>query len=72
MTTAAGGHCSCNPAGMTNFFVYMIGVVIVIGGLAYGLSVAGLSPVWIGVAAAVLLGLGLMGAIVKTRQKEPS
>ena len=57
---------------MTNFFVYMIGVVIVIAGLAYGLSVAGLSAVWIGVAAAVLLGLGLMGAIVKTRQKEPS
>ena len=57
---------------MTNFFVYMIGVVIVIAGLAYGLSVAGLSGVWIGVAAAILLGLGLMGAIVKTRQKEPS
>jgi hypothetical protein len=57
---------------MTNFFVYMIGVVIVIAGLAYGLSVAGLSGVWIGVAAATLLGLGLMGAIVKTRQKEPS
>jgi len=57
---------------MTNFFVYMIGVVIVIAGLAYGLSVAGLSGAWIGVAAAILLGLGLMGAIVKTRQKEPS
>ena len=57
---------------MTNFFVYMIGVVIVIAGLAYGLSVAGLNGVWIGVAAAILLGLGLMGAIVKTRQKEPS
>ena len=60
------------PSRMTNFFVYMIGVVIVIAGLAYGLSVAGLSGVWIGVAAAILLGLGLMGAIVKTRQKEPS
>jgi hypothetical protein len=57
---------------MTNFFVYMIGVVIVVAALAYGASVAGLSAVWIGVLAAVLLGLGLMGAIVKTRQKEPS
>jgi hypothetical protein len=57
---------------MTNFFVYMIGVLVVIGGLAYGLSVAGLSPVWIGVGAAVVLGLGIMGAVVKTRQKEPS
>ena len=57
---------------MTNFFIYMLGVIVVVAGLAYGLSVAGLSPVWIGVGAAVLLGLGIMGAIVKTRQKEPS
>ena len=55
---------------MTNFFIYMLGVIVVVAGLAYGLSVAGLSPVWIGVVAAVLLGLGIMGAIVKTRQKE--
>jgi len=57
---------------MTNFFIYMLGVVVVVAGLAYGLSLAGLSPVWIGVVAAVLLGLGIMGAIVKTRQKEPA
>jgi hypothetical protein len=57
---------------MTNFFVYMVGVVIVVGALAYGASIAGLSSVWITVLALVLFGLGLMGAIVKTRQKEPS
>ena len=57
---------------MTNFFVYMIGVFLVVGGLAYGASRAGVSGVWIAVGAAVVLGLGVMGAIVKTRQKEPS
>jgi hypothetical protein len=57
---------------MTNFFIYMVGVMVVVAGLAYGLNLAGLSPVWIGVVAAVLLGLGIMGAIVKTRQKEPA
>ena len=57
---------------MTNFFIYMLGVIVVVAGLAYGLSVAGLSPVWIGVGAAVVLGLGIMGAIVKTRQKDPA
>jgi hypothetical protein len=57
---------------MTNFFVYMIGVLLVVGALAYGASLAGLSAAWIGVLAVVLLGLGVMGAIVKTRQKEPS
>jgi hypothetical protein len=57
---------------MTNFFVYMIGVVLVVAALAYGASLAGLSPAWIGVIALLMLGLGVMGAIVKTRQKEPS
>lgn len=57
---------------MTNFFVYMIGVVLVVGAIAYGASLLGLSPTWIVVIAVALVGLGLMGAIVKTRQKEPS
>ena len=57
---------------MTNFFVYMIGVLLVVGALAYGASVMGVSPVWIGVFALAVIGLGMMGAIVKTKQKEPS
>ena len=57
---------------MTNFFVYMIGVVLAVAAVAYGASLAGLSTPWIAVLALMLLGLGVMGAIVKTRQKEPS
>jgi hypothetical protein len=57
---------------MTNFFVYMLGVIIVVAALAYGATLLGLSTTWIVVLALVLLGFGIMGAIVKTRQKEPS
>jgi hypothetical protein len=57
---------------MTNFFVYMIGVVLVVGALAYGASLLGLGTTWIAVIALAALGMGVMGAIVKTRQKEPS
>jgi hypothetical protein len=57
---------------MTNFFVYMIGVILVVGALAYGASLLGLSTTWIAVVAIAGVGLGVMGAIVKTRQKEPS
>ena len=57
---------------MTNFFVYMIGVVLVVGALAYGASLLGLSSTWIAVISLAGIGLGVMGAIVKTRQKEPS
>ena len=50
----------------------MIGVILVVGALAYGASLMGLSSTWIAVVAIAALGLGVMGAIVKTRQKEPS
>ena len=57
---------------MTNFVVYMVGMLLLVGALAYGASLLGLSTTWITVFAVALLGIGLMGAIVKTRQKDPS
>jgi hypothetical protein len=70
--TPPTGIAAAYRAVMTNFFVYMIGVILVVGALAYGASLLGLSTTWIAVIAIAVLGLGVMGAIVKTRQKEPS
>jgi hypothetical protein len=55
---------------MTNFFVYMIGTLIVAGALAYGAHLMGIDGRWIGIGVAVLVGLGVMAAIVKTRHPE--
>ena len=57
---------------MTNFVVYLIGTLLVVAGLAYGASRLGVSQVWIIAGALVIIGIGVMGGIVKTRQKEPS
>jgi hypothetical protein len=57
---------------MTNFVVYVIGTLLVVAGLAYGASRLGVSQVWIIAGALVIIGIGFMGGIVKTRQKEPS
>ena len=57
---------------MTNFFVYMIGVILVVGAVAYGASLLGLGSTWVAIIAIAALGFGVMGAIVRTRQKEPS
>ena len=57
---------------MTNFVVYVIGTLLVVAGLAYGASRMGVSQVWIIAGALVIIGIGVMGGIVKTRQKEPS
>jgi hypothetical protein len=57
---------------VTNFIVYMIGILLVAGALAYGASLAGISQRWIVVGVLALVGLGVMGGIVKTRQRDPS
>jgi hypothetical protein len=57
---------------MTNFIVYLIGTLLVVAGLAYGASRLGIAHVWIITGALIIIGLGLMGGIVKTRQKDPA
>jgi hypothetical protein len=57
---------------VTNFVVYLVGTLLVVAGLAYGASHLGISSVWIMAGALVMIGIGLMGGIVKTRQKDPA
>jgi hypothetical protein len=46
--------------------------LLVVAGLAYGASRLGVSQVWIVAGALVIVGLGLMAGIVRTRQKDPA
>jgi hypothetical protein len=57
---------------MTNLVVYLIGTLLVVAGLAYAASRVGIGQTWIIAGALVIIGLGLMGGIVKTRQKDPA
>ena len=56
---------------MSSFAIYVVGMVVLIGGLAYGAHLAGLAPQWIGVGVIVLIGIGIVMAVSKTRQKDP-
>lgn len=55
---------------MSNFSLYLIGFLIATGGLAYGAYVLGVPTVWIGVGAAVLLGIGIVKGVSSTRHRE--
>jgi hypothetical protein len=57
---------------MTNFFVYMVGMIVFICALAYGAHLLGVGDRWIGIGVAAAAGLGIMGAIVKTRRPQSS
>ncbi len=56
---------------MSSFGIYMIGFIILIAGLAYGASVAGLASTWIVVGVIVLLGLGILMGVSNTKRRDP-
>lgn len=57
---------------MSSLAIWIIGFIVLIGGLAYGASLAGMSPEWIGVGAIVLAGIGIVMGVSKTRTKDVS
>ena len=56
---------------MSSFALYLLGMVIVIGGLAYGASLLHAPTQWIIVGVVVLLGIGILGAVTHTRRRDP-
>ncbi len=57
---------------MSNLVIYLIGTAFVAGGLAWAASQLGASPTWIIIGVIIIIGLGIMAAVSKTRQKESS
>lgn len=57
---------------MSSLAIYIVGFVLLIGGLSYGAHLAGLAPQWIAVGALVLLGVGVAMGVTRTRQRDPS
>jgi hypothetical protein len=55
-----------------SFGLYLVGFVILIGGLVYGASIMHVAAHWIAVGAIVLLGLAILTGVKATRQKDPS
>jgi hypothetical protein len=49
------------------FFAYILGFLILIGGLAWGAIEAGAPQLWVTIGAVILLGIGLIGAASRTR-----
>ena len=53
-----------------SFAIYIVGFLIVIGGLIYGAAIMHLPLHWIVVGAVVLLGAGILTGVKATRQKD--
>lgn len=56
---------------MSSFALYLIGMLVVIGGLAYVAYLLHVPTQWIVAGAVVLLGAGIIGAVTHTRRRDP-
>jgi hypothetical protein len=55
-----------------SYGLYVVGFVIVIGGLIYGAVLVHMPMQWIIVGSVVLLGIAIASGVKATRQKDPS
>ncbi len=55
---------------MSSFALYLIGTVVLIGGVAWALIVAGIPTLYVVIASIILLGLGILSAVSRTRTKD--
>lgn len=55
-----------------SFGIYILGFLIVIGGLIYGAELLHVASHWIAVGAIVLVGLAILKGVQATRGKDPS
>lgn len=56
---------------MSAFTTYLVGFFVVIVGLAIGAYLLNLPTTWIAVGVIVLVGIGILTATSRTRQKDP-
>ncbi|HEV7607094.1 MAG TPA: hypothetical protein VGO61_07145 [Steroidobacteraceae bacterium] len=54
-----------------SFALYMLGLAVLLGGIAWGLVLAGITVTYIVIACLVVGGIGIMMAVSRTRAKDP-
>ena len=54
-----------------SFALYLIGLALLLGGIAWGLVTAGIALTYVVIACLVIAGIGVMMAVSRTRVKDP-
>jgi hypothetical protein len=53
-----------------SFSIFLVGFLIVIGGVAWGLLLAGVPTVWVIIASVIMFGIGILTGVGKTRMRD--
>jgi hypothetical protein len=55
-----------------SFALYILGFVLLTAGIAWGLVTAGVPSLYVAIACVILVGIGIVTGVSKTRTKDPS
>jgi membrane-bound acyltransferase YfiQ involved in biofilm formation len=55
-----------------SFVIYLVGFAILIGGVAWALITAGVPQLYVLITSVILLGIGILTGVARTRSKDPS
>ncbi len=53
-----------------SFALYLVGILIVLGGAIYGAVLLNVPPQWIVVGSLIIVGLGVLSAVAHTRSRD--
>jgi len=53
-----------------SFGLYVVGALIVIGGVAWGLIKVGVPTIWVIIASVILFGFGILSGVARTRSRD--
>jgi hypothetical protein len=56
---------------MSSFALYILGFIVLISGLGYGAYLLHVPHTWIIVGALVIIGVGIMSAVTRTKRRAP-
>jgi hypothetical protein len=56
---------------MSSFGIYQIGFIVFILGVAIGAYLLGAPPMWIAVGAIILIGIGILTGVSRTKRPDP-
>ena len=56
---------------MSAFALYVLGFIVLLGGLIYGAHLLHVPQSWIIVGSLVVIGIGIMSAVARTKHRDP-
>jgi hypothetical protein len=57
---------------MSSLSIYLLGFLVLVIGVAMGLHLAGVPDAWIAVVGVILIGIGILSAVSRTRRRDAS